>query len=250
MQRSRFASLSAPLAIVAGLMLAGLPGAVSARTFGNPVPAETPGQAVVGAELATMNRDFQVKVGGCVVLGFSCSGSATGNASWNNLTGLVAYALSNGGVVQGEVGTVSYGGGKGSSSVNGTEFGATYRQRLGSQSEFSGKPLLLGALGGVQLGSGSDFSYTEFQAAGGASVTVSPLLRAYAALVFDHIDGNYSSGFAVSSFGNGASLSFTSNSDLGLYGGADYKASPQLTLGGEVHLVIESGIALYLRYAL
>jgi len=240
---------------IASLAMAGLLIAFAqpllAHTFGDPVPTVTPGELNGGADFTNMTRSFKftytvpctnVPFFGCVGGG---SISATGDASWDALGVSVGYGLSNGGMVQGELNSVTWGGTSGGGgSTSGTEIGVTYRQAIGDKSQLSGYPLRFGVLGGYETGSAGSLSYSEYQVAGGGSLAVAPETNVYAAAVYDNLDMSLSSSYLSS----GSSFKVTSQNNIGVYGGAEYKSSRKLLLGAEYHLIFETGFALYARY--
>jgi hypothetical protein len=196
--------------------------------LGDPVTDLRPGGMEAGLGLAGVSKEVNAKVGGV---------SSSGTAHWDNTTLFFDYGVNAKSMLRVELSQVN----TGIADTNGTEYGANYRFNLGSRQE-SPRPVTFGGLVGLYTGniSGSSYSgsYTEVEAAGGASLVVKPGLNAFFAAAFDSLQGTVTSDTLPK-------ITFESKNPVGGYGGMEYLVAPDIRIGGELHIIFDTGWALY-----
>ncbi len=118
--------------------------------------------------------------------------------------------------------------------VEGTEFGAGYRHKIGEAFDIADKPVRLGVLaflriGEVEILNNVELDYTLIHIGVGGAYTPLENLNVYAAAVFERIDQEQ----------EGGKGSLT-DSDIGLLAGAEFWISPSFLAGLELHPALEN----------
>jgi hypothetical protein len=208
------------------LLAAGILWSATAQAvfYGSPVPDLKEGELAVGVAASDFSRKIRVDRAG------------TGSEDYSRETVLADYGLSGDGMLRVELSTVDLG------ALRGTELAAGYRRRFGTTSRVGdeGMPLHKGYFASVRTASlsegGSDADFIQIDLGAGAALVVSEAVSLYAGGVFSRLDGTI------------ANSDFEGDSSLGLFGGGQIALEEAMLVGGEIHLLMESGFALFFRF--
>lgn len=227
-KRLTSATLGAAAALAAALLLAGT--SVQARVQGNPFPQLERGAAAAGAEVSQFNRNMEFENEGA---------SDTERTDFDRTTFRFAYGMERNLVLDGYLGFVEFDADD-VESLDGNELGVGGRYLL----EDIGPELDAGATAALMLGTASssdaDLSYSQVDVAFGVSGALNPTLRAYGGGVYSNFSGT------LETDDPDTEVDVSEDNAIGGFAGAEL--SPRdtgLSIGGELHLLHQTGFGFY-----
>lgn len=192
--------------------------------YGSPVPVLQEGELAVGVVVSDFNRKIRGSAGG------------KGGSDSSRETIFGDYALSPVSAARLELSTVDLG------NFRGTEFALGYRRRVGESRTIGPDdlPVYKGVFGSVRTASlsrdGENADFIQIDLGAGLVVLFSEEVSVYGGGVLSLLDGT------------AAGRDFEGDSTIGLFGGGEFALDKEMRLGGELHLLMESGFALFFRY--
>jgi hypothetical protein len=225
------------------LLLALMAQPASARFFGEPAADLKKNEKAVGVSYASMVTPVKLELDECAAFGFPagspfCSISKTDNIGAVTIAPYFKYGVSDTMTVSADFGSVSF---SGSGSGSGTEFGAMGKMTF-SNTQMGGKPAKIGALAAFHTGSGADVTWTDINIGAGVSVAIDNKLNVYGAGTFTSLT------YTAKDVPAGAKFDIKTEAPIGIYGGASYAVDNKISLGGEYHLLSETGFAVFGQY--
>lgn len=212
------------LIVLAGLLaLAATP--AMARVYGNPVSPVKDGEFAVGLSLAGIDRSFEIE------------GTDTDVFDIDRITARAVLGLSDETALEFFAGTLDI------DSLTGTEFGAGYRLNTGPLMEGIESGFMISLLLGTVSDDAQDGNFTQIDAAFGGAYPVGDTgSAAYVNAVVSKVRGTLDAG--------GTTVDVEDETFLGVAGGFEF-ATPNGSLhaGGEIHLIFETGFAVYFLLA-
>lgn len=192
--------------------------------YGPPVPDLKEGELAVGVAVTDINRKIRVDGGG------------TDNVDNSRETLLGDYGLSNASMLRLELSTVDL------DELRGNEVAVGYRRRVGAVGRMGKEhmPLHKGVFASLRSASlsegGTDADFLQLDVGAGAQLIVNRTVSIYAGGVFSLLDGTIEN------------RGFEGDSNVGLFGGAGFNLEENMRLGGELHMLMDSGFALFFRF--
>ncbi|MDH4122258.1 MAG: hypothetical protein OEV94_11180 [Deltaproteobacteria bacterium] len=201
-------------------VLLGLPQAGMALPRGNPVPHLKSGQFALQVNLGTTTHPITI------------SGWGVEDAKLNTTTGLFQFGAGDTSMIELQVGSASASVAGGAAS-SGTFFGFGYHQLVGNPSSSPE----LGVLLKFTTRSDKDFEAYQADVGFGVSGHVSDGLRWYGAGAYSPL------------WGWAGGVEYWTDTPFALYGGLEMETSPNMTLGAEVSLVVETSFHAFVTMA-
>jgi len=226
------------------LLLALMAQPASARFFGEPAADLKKNEKAGGLSYSSMAVPVKVTLSSDF-FGIPYSFSGTGNLGVVIISPYFKYGISDTTTVVVDFGSVTgsvpASGTTASASSGGTEFGAMGKMTF-SDTRMGGKPAKIGALAAFHTGGTTDVTWTEINLGAGVSVAVDNKLNVYGAGTFT----SYT--LTPKDIPAGVTYKIETSSPIGIYGGASYAVDNKISLGGEYHLLSETGFAIFGQY--